>query len=344
MTFVRAAIFHGKGKPITIEQLEMPRLGPDDVLVKVALCGICGSDVSMTGAGPATYRPGRIGHEYSGEIVEVGANVDVRRRGQRIACFPITPCGRCKGCASGNPMFCTARHKAFDGTTGFGGFADYVALPAGGAKPLPDSLSFADGALIEPMACGLHALRLARMKQGANVLVLGAGSMALSMIYWARRLGADRIVVATRSSRAREIVGALGADAFHSFSEDDPAALPALLGDGPQIVAECVGKEGMLARALEHVGICGTVISMGMCQHGEPIIPQGCTFKEVRMIFPVGYTVDEFLETARTFDRDGFHPAFSVSNTIALDALPATIEALRAGHDRGKTLVDPGLG
>lgn len=341
---MRAAIFHGQGNAITIEQLDMPRLGREDVLVKVARCGICGSDVAMTGNASISYPRGRLGHEYSGEIVDLGANVTALRRGQRVACLPVTPCGRCTGCLSGNPVFCTAPRQVADGSTRPGGFGEYVAVPAGGATPLPDSLSFADGALIEPMACGLHALRLARMEPGATILVLGAGTMALSIIYWARRLGARRIVVAARSTRGRANVGAIGADAFHSFAEDDPAALTSLLGDGPEIVAECVGKTGMLAEAIGRVRIHGTVVSMGMCQHHESVVPVACNFKETRMVFPLAYTVAEFLDTARTFDREGFHPDLTVGATIGLETLPATIAAMRSGHEGGKILVDPSAG
>ena len=227
----------------------------------------------MTGEAPFTFAPGLIGHEYAGEVVEVGRNVTGLAVGSRVAALPGTPCGQCKGCRrTGSAVFCSNPRRAANGTTGFGGFGEYVTIPAGGAIALPDALSFADGALVEPMACGLHALRMAGMAKGAVVLVLGAGSMALSMIYWARALGAGRIVVASRSAHRREVAMAMGADGFHSFAQDDPDELSALLGAMPDIVAECVGKAGMLAKAIEHVAPQGTVISLGMCQHNEPIM------------------------------------------------------------------------
>ena len=106
---MRVAIFHGAGQPITIEQAEMPRPGPDDVLIKVHRCGICGSDISMTGPAPFTYQPGLIGHEYAGEVVEVGRNVAHLAVGQKVAALPGTPCGQCDGCrrtggARGSPL------------------------------------------------------------------------------------------------------------------------------------------------------------------------------------------------------------------------------------------------
>lgn len=340
---MKAAIFHGSGQPISIESVDTPEPGPDDVLIKIARCGICGSDISMTGDAPFTFQPGPIGHEYAGEIIEVGRNVSAVKRGQRVACLPGTPCGKCDGCRrTGNGVFCTNPQRAQNGTTGFGGFGEYIAIPAGGAIALPDALSVADGALIEPMACGLHALRMAAMEKYALVLVLGAGSMALSSIYWARCLGAGRIVVASRSSRRADVAFAMGADAFHSFADDDPAALLPLLGRAPDIVVECTGKQGMLGEAIGYIRPGGTVISLGMCQHGEPLIPALCAFKEARLLFPVAYTVNEFIETARAFDRDGVHPDIMVSDVIALDELPAALEDLRSGRRQGlKIHVDP---
>ena len=328
---MKAAYFSGPGKPVVIQQVDLPNPGPTDVVVKVHRCGICGSDVSMTSDVPFTFTPGPLGHEYAGEIVEVGRNVTGLRVGDRVTCLPSTPCGTCEGCRRGNLIFCTAQQATADGRR-YGGFGEYVAIPAGGAKLLPDWLSYSDGALIEPMACGLHALRLMRMEPGSSVLVLGAGSMAMSMVYWARRMGAGRIVVASRSAHRRDMVQSVGADAFHSFTDDDPAALSASLGGGADIVAECVGKPGMLGTAIDYVRPQGAVVSLGMCQHAEPIMPAACTFREASLFFPVGYTVDEFVETARAFDADRVHPDMMVSDVISLDALPNVLEELRAGQ------------
>ena len=328
---MRVAKFKGAGQPIVIEDEELPQAGPDDVIVKVRRCGICGSDVSMTGDAPFTFAPGPIGHEYAGEIVEVGANVKGLRPGLRVACLPTTPCGHCEGCRKGNPIFCTSPKTTHDGRR-YGGFGEYVAIPAGGAKVIPDWLSYADGALVEPMACGLHAFRMIQVDPGARMLVLGAGSMAMSMVYWARHMGVGRVVVASRSAHRRDLAMAMGADAFHSFADDDPAALLHALGGPPDIVAECVGKAGMLQAAIEHVRPQGKVISLGMCQHVEPLMPAAFTFKEANLVFPVGYTVDEFVETARAFDADRIHPDLMVSDVIALGALPQALEELRGGQ------------
>lgn len=335
---MRVAIFNGAGRPITIERVPDPEPGPQELVLKICRCGICGSDISMTSGGPMTYATGRFGHEYAGEVVEVGCEVKNVRVGDRIASPPAAACGNCEGCREGNPLLCNSVRALCDG------FGEYATIPAKSAVLLPQSLSFADGALVEPMACGLHGLRLAQMRGKERVLVLGGGSMALAVIYWARRLGAAKIVVVARSAHRRDIALAMGADAVLGGDAEDPRILIDALGGRPDIVAECIGKEGILNKAIDQVRPQGTVICMGMCMHGETLVAAHCACKELRLLFPHGYTIAEFVETARAFDSSFVRPELMVSDVIALQNLPSTIEALRAGKKKSlKIQVDPSL-
>jgi threonine dehydrogenase-like Zn-dependent dehydrogenase len=333
---MRAAIFRGGVNPIAIEDVPEPRPQLDEVIVAVSRCGICGSDVSMTSGSPFDYPNGnRLGHEYAGEVVEVGRGVTGLEVGDRVACMPGGSCGDCEACKRGQFSFFCPSVRPFSG-----GFGEYVAVGERSAIRLPDSLSMSDGALVEPMAVGLHSLNMAGLGGGEHILVLGAGSMALGIIYWGRRLGARRITVASRSAHRREIAEAMGADAFHRLGHDDPGEIGHIFGQ-PDIVAECVGKPGMVDKAVQAVRPGGTVISLGMCPQAEPILAAACTFKEIRMLFPLGYSVAEFEHTARAFESGHVRPDAMVSDVIGLDALPAEIEALRAGAKTLKVLVDP---
>lgn len=335
---MRVAVFNGPGRPITIERVTDPEPGPDELVVKVCRCGICGSDLSLTTESPFAYPPGfHLGHEYAGEVVALGRSVTDVKTGDRVACFPIDGCGACAACREGRFTHCVAARPVF------GGFGDYVALPARNAIKLPGSLSLSDGALVEPIACGLHALRLAEMRCGERVLVLGAGSMGAAIIYWARRLGAGRIVVASRSAHRHEIVLAMGADEVHIYADDAPDSLAQKIGGPPDIVAECVGRPGMIEQAMGHVRLGGTVISMGACVQTEPITGALGMFKEARVLFPLTYTLGEFVETAKAFDSGRFKPEFMVDRLIALEDLPATIETMRNGAQTTKIHVDPSL-
>jgi (R,R)-butanediol dehydrogenase/meso-butanediol dehydrogenase/diacetyl reductase len=334
---LRVAVLHGPCQ-VSIDTVPDPAPAPDGLVVKVARCGICGADVSMTSGAPFGYPIGlQMGHECAGEVVAVGREVTRIRVGDRVACMPVTGCGRCEACRQGRLMLC--RDYRFSG----GGFADYMTPAARSVAVLPQSLSFADGALVEPLACGLHALNEAGLKGGERVLVLGAGAMAVAVTFWARRLGAGRIVVASRSAHRRETVLALGADAVVSFDEDEPDAVARALGGAPDVVAECVGKPGMLNRAIAEARFGGTVISLGMCGQAEPVIPAACAFKEVRLLFPVAWTEAEFAETVRAIDAGRVHPEIMVSEVVALGDLPGAIESLRAGRKSLKIQVDPAL-
>ncbi len=334
---MRAAIYNGPNRPISVENLPDPQPGPGELLVRVHRCGICGSDVAMTGAGPLYLPHGRFGHEWAGEVVEAGRDTSLPS-GARIAGLPVAPCGACDGCATGNPLFCEVN--------GFlvGGFGEFMVVPEAAAICLPGSLSFADGALVEPMSCGLHALNFARMEPGSRVLVIGAGAMALSAIFWARRLGAGKIGVMSRSAHREESVMAMGADAMFGFDPDDQARIATVLDGAPEVVVECVGKPGMLELASQVVRARGTILSLGMCQHGDPVVPALMTHKEVRLLFPRGYTVAEFESTARALDRVDVDPAVMVSKVIGLDDLPDAMGQLRSGsRGSGKIHVDPWL-
>jgi threonine dehydrogenase-like Zn-dependent dehydrogenase len=331
-------MYNGPGKRVTVEQLADPHPGPGELLVRVHRCGLCGSDVAMTHAGPFYLPLGRFGHEWSGEIVETGSGVERLRVGARIAALPVGPCGECNGCATRNPLFCERNGYVV------GGFGEYMVIPEQAAIPLPQSLSFGDGALVEPMSCGLHALQFAEMKPTASVLVIGAGAMALSVIFWARRRGATKVAVLSRSARRNEVARNFGADAVFGFDEDGQAQVAELLGGPPDIVAECVGKPGMLQIAVDHVRPRGAIVSLGMCPHGEPIVPAFLTNKEAKLLFPRAYTVEEFELTARAFDAGEIDPQVMVSDLIGLDALPGFLDELHAGTRQAlKVHVDPSL-
>jgi (R,R)-butanediol dehydrogenase/meso-butanediol dehydrogenase/diacetyl reductase len=335
---LRVALFHGPGLPITVEEAPEPRPARDEVVIKICRCGVCGSDLSMTAADTLVpYPTGAFGHEFAGEVVEVGRDVSGLKAGDRVASPPLAGCGECEACRRGALFFCKSPRVMF------GGFGEYLAIPASSAITLPRSLSMADGALVEPMACGLHALNLARVQGGERMVVLGAGAMALSMVYWGRRLGLGRIVVASRSAHRQEVLRAMGADAVVALDAEDPNALAGALGGEADIVAECVGKPGLLSRALAEVRTQGTVLSLGMCMHGETVAPALCAFKEVRLLFPHGYTFAEYVQTAKAFEADDLSPDLMVSDVIALESLPETLEALRAGRKSLKVHVDPSL-
>jgi (R,R)-butanediol dehydrogenase/meso-butanediol dehydrogenase/diacetyl reductase len=170
---------------------------------------------------------------------------------------------------------------------------------------------------------------------------MGAGSMGLAAIYWARRLGAGRIVVATRTAARHDIALALGADAAVSTAGDDPEALARALPEPVDIVVEAAGKPGMVMAATQHARMGGTVLSLGMCPSPDHVVPALNAFRDLSLLFPLGYSPEDFTETLRAFDADRIRPETMVSETRPLDGLPALVEELRGAHDHLKVQIAP---
>lgn len=333
---MKAAIYPGEGKAIVIENLPDPQPGPDDVLVRVRRCGICGTDLSMTKGGLWDYGKNvQLGHEYSGEIVDVGRNVADFKVGERIAVLPSVACGQCESCRShGNNVLCHASPAR-----AMAGFAELASVPVSVATRLPSTLSFADGALIEPLAISLYGVKFARINPGDRVLVLGGGTVALYAIYWARRLGAGRIVAMSRSARRKDQSLTMGANTFVTYGDAEIGEVREALGGPPEVIFECVGAEGMLSKAVSHSAQFGRIISLGFCTAPDSIIPGVASYKCVSMQFAVGYSMKEFLYIASQMDNGHVDPKTIITSNIVLKELPAMFGTLRGPNAETKVHV-----
>lgn len=336
---MKAAIYPGQGQPIVIEDLPDPRPGPNEILLKVHRCGVCGTDLSMTKGGIFDYGPNsQFGHEYAGEIIELGREVSGLKLGDRVAVLPSVACGQCEPCRGhGNNVLCQAPPG-----TAMVGFAEFAKVPASVATLLPSTLTMADGALVEPLAISLYGVKLAQIQPGDRVLILGGGTVALYAIYWARRLGAGRIVVMSRSARRRDLALEMGADAFITYGDNEIGEAREALGGAPQFVFECVGAEGMLGKAVMHAAQFGKIVSLGFCTSPDPIIPGIASFKCVSMQFAVGYSMKEFIYVADQMDKGRCDPKAIITNEIPLSGLPAMFDVLRGPNDETKVHVTLG--
>jgi threonine dehydrogenase-like Zn-dependent dehydrogenase len=332
---VKAAIYPGGGQPIVIEDRSDPTPGDDGLVIKVHRCGICGTDLSMTKGEMWDYGANAtLGHEYAGEIVAVGKNASGWKVGEKIAVLPSGTCGKCEGCAGGNPILCRNAEGVMHG------FADYAFVPTNVAVKLPQVLSMTDGALVEPLAVSLYGVRQSGLKPGETVLVLGGGTVALYAIYWAKAMGAGRIVAASRSDRRKDLCLQMGADAFVTFGDDEIAeVIGALGGKSPDVVYECVGVEGMLMKSISHAKLYGKVVSMGFCTHAEPVMASMGSYKCVTVQFLVGYTMPDFLYIADQMDKGHVDPKLIVSNEIPLIGLPSMFDTLRGSNNETKVHV-----
>jgi len=337
---MKAAVYPGQGQPMRIEERDMPVPGAADLLIRVDRCGICGTDLHMTSghnrSGGWDYPAGCTpGHEYAGEVIDLGKEVEGFAKGDLVTYRLSLGCGLCEACRIGNAALCPGRQ------TGMGGFAQYHSLAAGNALKLPASYSSVDGALVEPFAVGFYGVRMAGMQPGDRVLILGGGTVALTTLYWARRLGAGRIVVASRSAKRAEMALAMGADAFVQTGEDEVRRVADALGGAPDVVFECAGAPGLLGQAINHVRVLGHVVSLGFCTLPDPVIPGVAAFKGIRMTFPVGYTIEDFQHAADALLSGHASPGMIVTKLATLDQLPDIFAMLRGANGETKVHILP---
>ena len=265
---LKAAIFRDFNQPLAIDQVPEPRPAPDQVLIRVARCGICGSDLHMTREPAMGARPGSIlGHEFAGEVVELGTQSQGLKVGDRVAVAPVRGCGQCFSCRKGEPAWCDS--MLLQG----GGYAELAVAAERQCLKLPESASVSDGALVEPLAVSLHGVALSGLSAGMRVLVLGAGPIGLAVAFWARRLGATQVAVVDLTPLQEDLARQVGATAFVSAGEDVVERANAALGGMPDIVFECVGKPGILAQALDHVRPRGSIVLLGLCTTTDSFVP-----------------------------------------------------------------------
>ncbi len=256
---MRVAMYYNN-QDVRLEEMPVPRIGPGELLVKVVASGICGSDVMEW------YRikkaPLVLGHEITGEITDVGEDVNDYHVGDRVFVSHHVPCNTCRYCLHGMHTVCETLHTT---TYDPGGFAEYLRVPPlnvdRGVFVLPDEISFEDGTFIEPLACVVRGQRLARLLPGQTVLVLGSGISGLLHVAMARASGASRIIATDISEYRLNAALSLGADCTIHAEEDVPARLRQT-NDNRQadLVIVCTGAFPAFGQALQSVDRGGTVL------------------------------------------------------------------------------------
>lgn len=244
-----AAVFHDPGR-LVIEEVPMPDIDADSALMSVHAVSICGSDVRILHNGnPRVIPPAIIGHEASGVIVKVGANVKHFREGDRVALAADVPCGKCDWCRNGMGNNCEINYAV--GYQIPGAFAEYMRLPklvidSGAVTPINDNISFDEAALAEPLACAINGLELVHMSLDKTIVIIGMGPIGCMMIDLARVMGATKIICVQRSRRRLEIAERYGADRY-IWTEDTDVVKEVLDETGGRgadvVVTTCASAE-----------------------------------------------------------------------------------------------------
>ncbi len=339
---MRAAQFLEVGKPLRIAEVAKPSALPGGLVFKVKACGICASDLHAVEV-PGLLQPGNVlGHEYAGEVVEVGPGAEGWSIGDRLIALPARPCGTCPACEGGRHSECSqVVMQGFDLRMP-GAYAEYSTCMAGLAMKIPDGISDTQAAMIEPLAVGLGAWKAANVPAGASVLIVGAGIIGLAVAKWARFFGAGDVgvseMVPARIARARDTGVDLVIDA--SQHADPVVEYERLTGRKPAVIFECVGRP-MLARLIEVAPPGAHLVLVGTGMQPENFTVVSAALKRLRMTFPLAYEAADFPFVQRMLAAGRIVVDGLVTATVSLDEAPAMFERLGKPNDHCKVLITP---
>jgi threonine dehydrogenase-like Zn-dependent dehydrogenase len=314
----------------TLEVVDKPEPvpGPDDVVLEVSRCGICGSDLHLKDSG--FLQPGTVmGHEFAGTIVAVGDEVDGGMTGRRVSVLPGLRCGRCASCLRGENQLCPHQGPTSLGLGWMdGAYAEYVRVRAAMCHPLPDTMTDEQGALVEPYAVGLHAVRRSRADDDPDVVtaIIGAGPIGLMTLAALKAAGVSNLAVAEPSESRAAVAAAMGA----TVVVEDANKLTAAMGQAADLVFDCAGVPATPGIAVELVRPGGQVVLVGVVGIGEMIPIPGALWvvKEVDVRTCMAYSNAEFAESVDAVHGGAVDPNLVVSDIRPLEAADASFADL----------------
>jgi len=343
---MRAAIFDEAGSPLRIVDVEEPTAGRGEAVLRVKACGICGSDLHATAAGGIARQGGVLGHEVAGEIEALGPDpVGEWNIGDRVFVVSQFSCGSCGWCLIDQAHNC--EQLKFFGALGpdepDGAYAELLRVRTNDLIAVPDSISLETAALVEPMATGLMLVREAELSIGDRVLVIGGGPIGLATVAWAKFFGARRIAMSEMVPHRLALGEAMGATDIidASTTADMKTTVESKIGAAPDVVIECVGRQGVLGQAIDIVRHGGTVIAGGVCMQPDTISHVDAYFKEPTVRFPATYTKAENEFVIEMIAAGRIDPSPMLSHRVSLDELPEAFEDLRSPTNQCKVIVTP---
>ncbi|HAT09641.1 MAG TPA: galactitol-1-phosphate 5-dehydrogenase [Planctomycetes bacterium] len=267
---MQAAVLHAIGD-LRIEEIATPSPGPGEVLVRIGSCGICGSDVPRVFTKGTYSFPTVCGHEFAGTVAATGPGATLAV-GTQVTVFPLLWCGRCAECERGEYARCA--DYDYLGSRSDGGFAQFVVAPQRNCLALLAGVSVEEGAMTEPAAVALHAVKRSGLKAGETVAVFGAGPIGLLVAQWARALGAARVLIFDIAPRNLELARELGfSEVFDSKAGDPVARVEATTGGrGADVTLEAAGVPATFTAAVASAAAGGRVVMLGN-PSGDVVLP-----------------------------------------------------------------------
>ena len=333
------------GKPLELHDIPVPSIGERDILVRVCAAGICHSDVHYrAGRSPVRPLPMTLGHEVAGEVEQLGAQVTNVKVGDRVCLHYNLTCGDCYYCSTGNEQFCGKGLMIGHYTNG--GYAEYIAVPARNAVPLPAEIPFEQGAtLMCASATSFHALRKARLKGGETVAVIGVGGLGMSAIQLARALGALDVYAVDINAEKLQLAASYGAIPVNARQVDPVAEVRRLTkGKGVDVAVELIGLAQTMRQTIQCLGPLGRAVIAGITDQPLEIATyQELLGNEAEVIGSNDHLLQELPLLVEMARRKVLDTSRVVTRTIPLDAqvINQALDALEHFSGDVRTVIVP---
>jgi len=333
------------GQPLEMQEISIPTIGAREVLVRVKAAGICHSD--------AHYRAGRsrveplpltLGHEVAGVVEQIGAEVSNVSVGDRVCLHYNITCGDCYYCTTGHDQFC--ERVRMIGHFADGGYAEYIAIPARNAIPLPNEIPFEPGAtLMCASATAFHALQKSRLRGGESVAIFGIGGLGMSAIQLARALGALDVIAVDINAEKLKLAAHYGAQIVNAKEADALDAIRDLThGRGVDVAIEMIGLPQTMRQAVQSLGVLGRAVIVGLSDRTLEIKTYTELLgKEAAVIGSNDHLLSELPQVVELARRGVLDTSRVVTRTVPLEAeaINATLDALEQFSGDVRTVIVP---
>jgi 2-desacetyl-2-hydroxyethyl bacteriochlorophyllide A dehydrogenase len=338
---MRVAVYERPGE-LAVEDRPVPDVGPDDVLLEVSHCGICGSDIHFVLEGWG--RPGSVeGHEFSGQVVAVGDAVTSWRVGDQVVGGPSPRCGTCEYCRDGRPSLCAGRNTPGISAHADGAFAEYILVDQAGVLRVPDGVSMRAAALAEPLAVALHGLTRGGVRAGQRLLVTGAGPIGALSVAAAKSRGVTDIVVSEPHPRRRALVERLGAHAVDPASLEAPKSPGDTVASPFDVALECSGHAVAMQAALTQLKRGGTLVFVGAGMKSPHLDANRILLNELVVTGAFTYDADGFERALELLTQPDFPTeALIERDEVSLEGLFDALVGLHDGELAAKVMIVPG--
>jgi len=331
---MKAMVFHGKDKGLKFEEIPTPEITKDQILVKVAACGVCHTDLHYIEHGVPTFKepPVVLGHEASGVVEKAGADVTNVKEGQRVLIPAVLTCGKCSACRQGRENICSAMTMLgnhFDGA-----YAEYVAVPAKDVLDLPESVPLEEASIIaDAISTPYHAVKnRAKVRPGDTVAIFGCGGVGINAIQMASAAG-GYVIAVDLNPRKLEWATEFGAARTINAQEVERVdkAIKKMTGGGVDIAMEVIGNPRTIETAFESIRVGGRLCVVGYTHEAISVVAGKIMFKELEVVGSLGCRPVDYVPLIRMVEQGKIDVKRQVTHRFGLDELGKAFDVMKEG-------------